>query len=40
MIREALDEGGGDYLLTMAIPVNPQKLDEGFDLGEMSKHVD
>ncbi|KAL9180409.1 hypothetical protein ACHAXT_008379 [Thalassiosira profunda] len=39
-IREEMDASGMEYLLTIAIPANPQKLKEGFDLRELSKHVD
>jgi len=43
-IREALDQqqssSGKEYLLTMAIPINPTKLDSGFNLRELSKHID
>lgn len=43
-IREALTDAsattGKEYLLTMAIPVNPEKLDSGYDFTELSKYVD
>jgi chitinase len=44
-IRDAMTEattatGGKEYLLTMAVPVNPEKLDNGFHLSELAKHVD
>jgi len=47
-IRLALDEAsitnnrqqqGDEYLLTMAIPINPQKLQQGYNLRELSKYI-
>ncbi|KAL7539010.1 hypothetical protein ACHAXR_008953 [Thalassiosira sp. AJA248-18] len=43
-IRSALDaatlSSGKEYLLTMAIPVNPTKLDTGYNLMELANYVD
>jgi chitinase len=46
-IRKAMTEasttttaGGKEYLLTMAVPVNPEKLDSGYHLSELAKYVD
>jgi len=39
-IRDALTDSGRHYLLTMAVPVNPSKLYDGFNLGELSKYLD
>lgn len=39
-IRRAFDDAGRGYLLTMAVPVNPSKLDEGYRLRALSDNVD
>ena len=45
-IRQAFDTAGHSsidthpWLLTMAIPTNPQKLQQGYNLRELSKHID
>jgi len=46
-IRSVLDEAsitnnrqeGDEYLLTMAIPINPQKIQEGYNLRQLSKYI-
>ncbi len=41
LLAEALREAfGTNYLLTMAIPCNIDKLEQGYDLSNLSKHVD
>ena len=39
-IRQAMNASGREYLLTMAIPINPDKLAEGYNLRELSMYVD
>ena len=40
-VRDAfLESGHDDWLLTMAIPVNPEKLDEGYDLPSLASQLD
>ena len=39
-LRQVLDDDASkEYLLTMAIPINPQKLQDGYNLKELSKYV-
>ena len=39
-VRQALDAEGAGYLLTVALPVGPDKLDAGFDLPGLARHAD
>ena len=38
-LRQVLDDASEEYLLTMAIPINPQKIQDGYNLKELSKYV-
>eukprot|EP00567_Pseudictyota_dubia_P005800 CAMPEP_0197449198 /NCGR_PEP_ID=MMETSP1175-20131217/20345_1 /TAXON_ID=1003142 /ORGANISM="Triceratium dubium, Strain CCMP147" /LENGTH=895 /DNA_ID=CAMNT_0042981233 /DNA_START=206 /DNA_END=2894 /DNA_ORIENTATION=+ len=39
-IRTAFDDGGHDFLITMAIPVSEFRLGEGYDLLSLSQNLD